>query len=226
MQTLPIEPNLFRQDPATGNVFYVGSVDADGKTMHNVMIYEAGRTTPFQKIIAAKVASVDGASLVLSHAAISQFKANGEYDGGSTVRSLTVGLPLAEKADEFLSSANNDPYTMDSKRLREDIKFRKMTGQGGADLAKREITLAEKLSLPFAAFISVLIALTLAVRFGKKGRALGIALSILVLFVYYVLGAMSSAFGRNGTIDPYVAAWIPNAIFAAVGGSLVILEDR
>src|SRR5579875_636529 len=36
-QSLPIEPNIFRSDPATGNTFYIGSVAPDGKTMENVM---------------------------------------------------------------------------------------------------------------------------------------------------------------------------------------------
>jgi lipopolysaccharide export system permease protein len=64
------------------------------------------------------------------------------------------------------------------------------------------------------------------VKFGKKGRTLGIALSIVVLFVYYVLGAMSAAFGSNNALDPYVAAWLPNVIMAAAGGFLIFSEDR
>ena len=30
-------------------------------------------------------------------------------------------------------------------------------------------------------------------RFGKKGRTLGIALSVVVLFIYYILGAVGAA---------------------------------
>ena len=226
VQSLPIEPNLFRQDPATGNTFYVGSVDADNRTMHTVMIFKPARTSPFQQVIAAKTGYLDGAELVLKDAYVTQFKANGAFDGMTNPKSITIGLPLAETAQSFLSSAYNDPYTMDSKRLADDIKFRKATGQGGSDLATREITLAQKLSYPFASFIAVLIALPLAVRFGKKGRALGIALSIMMLFVYWGLGAMSAAFGRNDTINPYLAAWAPNILVAIAGGYLLFSEDR
>jgi lipopolysaccharide export system permease protein len=226
MQTLPLEPNLFRQDPGTGNTFYVGSVDPDGKTMHNVMIFQPSRTSPFQMVTTAATAQIHGGSLTLFNAAISRYKPTGEFDFETHEKSLEVGLPLAETADKFLSSAYSDPYTMDSKRLNDDIAARKATGQGGSDLAKREITLAQKLAYPFASFIAVLIALPLAVKFGKKGRTLGIALSIVVLFVYYVLGAMSAAFGSNNALDPYVAAWLPNVIVAAVGGVLIFSEDR
>ncbi len=226
MQTLPLEPNIFRQDPATGNTFYVGNVDPDGKTMHNVMIFQPARTTPFQMVTTAATAEIHGGSLTLLNAAISRYKPTGDFDFETHEKTLEIGLPLAETSDKFLSSAYSDPYTMDSKRLRDDIAARKATGQGGSDLAKREITLAQKLAYPFASFIAVLIALPLAVKFGKKGRTLGIALSIVVLFIYYVLGAMAAAFGSNNALDPYVAAWLPNVIMAGAGATLILAEDR
>ncbi|MFN2459612.1 MAG: LptF/LptG family permease [Candidatus Velthaea sp.] len=226
VQSLPIEPNLFRQDPATGNTFYVGSVEADNRTMHNVMIFKPGRTTPFMEVIAAKTARLGGAVLTLQNAVINHYNADGTAVFSSPAKTVEVGLPLGETAENFLSTAYNDPYTMDSKRLADDIKFRKQTGQGGSDLATREITLAQKFAYPFASFIAVLIALPLAVKFGKKGRALGIAMSIVMMFVYWGVGAMSAAFGRNNTIDPYVAAWVPNVLMALAGGTLILNEDR
>lgn len=223
---LPIEPHIFRGDPATGKTFYIESVDPDARTMHNLMIYEPARTTPFMSITTAKSASIQGTELVLTAAITTRLKANGDVDATVQTKNAHIALPLGETGQQFLSSAYNDPYTMDSKRLADDIKFRKATGQGGTNVAEREITLAQKLAYPFASFIAVLIALPLAVRFGKKGRTLGIALSIVVLFVYYVLGAMSAAFGRNATIDPYLAAWLPNALTAFAGGFLIFSEDR
>jgi lipopolysaccharide export system permease protein len=109
--------------------------------------------------------------------------------------------------------------------LAAQIAFRKQTGQGGSDLATLEITLAQKYALPFASFIAILIALPLAVRFGKKGRTLGIALSVVVLFVYYVFSALGAAFGKNGAFPPWVAVWIPNVLLAALGGWLIYGED-
>ena len=55
---------------------------------------------------------------------------------------------------------------------------------------------------------------------------LGIALSIFVIFVYYILNAMAAAIGRNGTLDPYLAAWLPDIFFALAGGVMVFLEEQ
>ena len=59
-----------------------------------------------------------------------------------------------------------------------------------------------------------------------RGRTLGIVLSITVLFIYYALDAVARAFGKNGALDPYLAAWLPNIIVTSVGGWLVWREDR
>jgi lipopolysaccharide export system permease protein len=226
-QTLPIEPNIFRADPSTGNVFYIQSVAPDGKTMQNVQIYMPNRITALPKILTAESARIDGTEIVLSRAIQTTIKANGKIDAIDVMaKEIRLSLPMGDNGAQFLSSAFNDTYTMDTKRLSQDIKFRKQTGQGGTDLAGRELTLGTKYAYPFAAFIAVLIAVPLAVRFGKKGRTLGIVLSIVMLFVYYALVAVSGAFGKNGALDPYLAAWLPNILVASAGAWLVWQEDR
>jgi LPS export ABC transporter permease LptG len=225
--TLPIEPHIFRTDPATGKTFYIDSVDPDGKTMNNVMIFEQGKGTPFLDVTTARKATIENGLIVLQGAIQTRVLPNGTVQALTiAARDITVPLPLGDSGEKFLSQAYNDPYAMDAKRLSDQIAFRKLTGTGGADLAGLEITLAQKYALPFASFIAVLIALPLAVRFGKKGRTLGIALSVVVLFIYYILGAVGAAFGKNGAITPWIAVWLPNVIVAAGGGYLILKEDR
>ena len=226
-QTLPVEPNIFRADPSTGNTFYIQSVSPDGKTMQNVQIYQPARTSPFVQILTAKTARIDGTQIVLEHAVETRINNEGQVSAVSIMATeLRISLPMGDNGQNFLSSASNDTYTMDTAQLARDIKFRKQTGQGGTDLAMRELTLGQKYAYPFAAFIAVILAVPLAVRFGKKGRTLGVVLSIVGLFVYYAMVALVGAFGKNGALDPYLAAWLPNIIMAAAGGFLIWQEDR
>ena len=226
-QTLPLEPHIFRNDPTTGKTFYIDSISPDGKSMTGVMIFGSTRNSTFLDVTAAKSARIEDGRLILKDAVQTRILPNGNVQTVAiAARDVEVPLPLGDTGEKFLSQSYNDPYAMDSERLRQQIQFRKLTGSGGADLANLEITLAQKYALPFASFIAVLIALPLAVRFGKKGRTLGIALSVVVLFIYYILGAVGAAFGKNGVLQPWIAVWLPNAIVAAAAGLLIFKEDH
>ncbi len=226
-QTLPVEPNILRTDPSTGYMYYIQSVSADGKTMQNVMIWEPGRTSPVVQVLWAKAARIEGTDIILDRAVQTRINGDGQISAVDVIANeVHLPLPMGDNGQNFLSNSNNDTFTMNTSRLSQDIKFRKATGQGGTDLAVREQALGTKYAYPFAAFIAVILAVPLAVKFGKRGRTLGIVLSIVGLFGYYALGALAAAFGKNGALNPYLAAWLPNIITAAAGAVLVWQEDR
>jgi lipopolysaccharide export system permease protein len=218
---LPIVPQFFRKDDATGRVFYVGNVEPDHRTMDDVMIFEPATTTPFRQVTNAERAVVEGQTLRLLNARVTRFKRTGEVDGFAIQKDLDVGLPVGETVDQFFNATTNDPYTVNSTQLRGQINAMQATGQGGQALDVLKITLAQKLAFPFASVIAVLIALPLAAQLGKKGRnlgvSMGVALSILLLFVYYLMMSASSALGKNEALNPYLAAWLPNVIMGTAG---------
>jgi lipopolysaccharide export system permease protein len=217
---LPIIPQFFRKDDSTGRVFYVGNIEADHKTMDAVMIFENALYSPFRQVTTAEHGTIEGQKLVLKEARVVRFKANGSVDEYHTANTIQIGLPVGETADDFLNSSPTDNFTMNSKQLKTQINTMQINGQGGSALDLLKITLAQKLAFPCASFIAVIIALPLAVRFGRKGRTLGIALSIVVFFLYYILMSAFVALGRNDALNPYLAAWIPNMIVASAGAML------
>ncbi|MDQ6825831.1 MAG: LptF/LptG family permease [Candidatus Eremiobacteraeota bacterium] len=223
---LPIEPQLFRKDPDTQTVFYVTQVASDYKTMEGVMIFRPNRSNYFQEVVTAKKAHIEGGALVLENAVRSKYNAEGIADQQYIAKTFSIGLPLAETAAQFVSSVNSDPYATNSKGLAAQVKALQAQGVGGPALGAMRINLANKLAYPAAALIGVIIALPLAIRFGSKGRTLGITLSIMTFFVYYVMTAIASAIGRNGAINPYLAAWLPNVVMGGTGLFLLWHEDR
>jgi len=223
---LPVEPQFFRKDPDTGNVFFVSQVLPDGKTMAGVQIFKPGRNGYWNETIQAQTAHVEGATLVLTNAVMTFYNQQGYETSQTTTPEFRIGLPLAESAAQFMSSQNSDAWTMNTKQLTAQVNALRSQGIGGEALGNLEVNLADKFAFPFAAFVSVLIALPLAIRFGKKGRAMGMALAIVAFFVYYVMTEAAAAFGGTGRINPYLASWLPNIIFGTAGLALLWSEEH
>lgn len=229
-EELPVVPGFFRKDDSTGNVFYVGNIAPDHKTMTDVMIFENATTTPFRTVVNAKTAEVRGQILHLVKARVTVFKPTGEVNGDAHQKDMDIGLPIGESIEQFVNTTTNDPYAVNSKQLKTQIGAMQATGQGGQALGVLKITLAQRLAFPFAAFIAVVLALPLSAQIGRKGKslgmALGIALSVLLLFVYYLMMSAFSALGKNGAMDPYIAAWTPNMIMGLAGAIMFYRVER
>jgi LPS export ABC transporter permease LptG len=223
---LPVEPQFFRKDPDTGNTFYVGQVAPDNKTMVDVQIFKPAKFGPWNETLQAKTATVQNSSLALHDVVDTRYNNDGFETNQQHVKSVTIGLPLGETASQFVSQVNNDPWTMSSKSLRTQVNALQSQGIGGTAMGNLEINLADKLAWPFACIIGVVVAVPLALRFGRRGRMLGIALSIVAFFVYYLMVSAASAFGRNGAMNPYLAAWLPNILVGTAGAVLLWLEER
>jgi lipopolysaccharide export system permease protein len=224
--TLPFDTQFFRKDPDSGNTFYVNEVGPDGKTLYGVQIFKPGPSGMWLESLQAKSATIDGSILTMHNVVETRFNNDGFEVGQQRVKSATIGLPLQESAEQFLSTANTDPWTMNSRQLARQVHSLEAQGIGGTDLYNKEFTLANKLAWPFACVIAVLVALPLAIRFGKRGWVLSIALSFVSFFLYFVIMSVMSALGSSGKVNPYVAAWIPNIVMGLAGASLLWLEER
>ena len=225
-ESLPVEPQFFRKDPDTGNVFFVTQVAPDNKTMLGVQVYKPARNGYFGEVLSAKTAHVEGSTLVMHDVIINRFNNDGAVVAQIKDDPVHVGLPMGESAAQFISSTNSDAYTMSSKNLSQTVRSLQSQGVGGAALGSMQVTLANKSAFPFACVVAVLIALPLSFRFGKKGRMVGMGLSILTFIVYQLVSLAAAAFGRNGVINPYLASWIPNVIFGIGGLLLLWWEER
>lgn len=224
---LPVEPQFFRKDADTGNTFYVTAVAPDNKTMTGVQLFEPGRYGYWTRTIQAKTATVQGTNLVLHNAIITNYNSDGdETTQELSTKPILIGLPLGETAAQFTEITNSDPWTLSSKQLRAQIQLERMQGLGGSNLGSLEINLANKIAWPFACLIGVLIAVPLAMLFGKKLGILSAVLAVIMFGLYFVFLSVATAFGRNGAFNPYIAAWVPNVIFGVAGIYMLWLEEH
>lgn len=74
-----------------------------------------------------------------------------------------------------------------------------------------------RLALPFTCLVTVLLATPLAVHFSRRGAGGGVFLAVALSALMMVTNTIVLAFGEAGTLNPILAAWLPNAAFALIG---------
>ena len=79
-----------------------------------------------------------------------------------------------------------------------------------------------RLAMPWTCFVVVLMAIPFGAQSGRRNLFFGVAGSIFIGFGYFVLQRISLALGMNGQLPGWLAAWLPNMVFALAGFILTL----
>ena len=93
---------------------------------------------------------------------------------------------------------------------------------------ERQAALVElhyRFALPVASFVLALVGISLGLSTRKGGKAVGLILTILLVFLYYMIMAFGISFAKQGRLPPVIGLWLANVIFAA-GGVLMLAQNQ
>ncbi len=139
-------------------------------------------------------------------------------------RELMIGFEtalirsVAEGPEDLLQEARDEDEMTYDELSRFSDRLLRSGGNVGRSLTK----MAQRFAIPAATLIVVLFGAPLATSSKRGGAAYGIGLSLVTTIVYLMLFRVSGGLGYVGTLDPLVAAWLPNAVFFVSG--LVLLQ--
>ncbi|MDA1276749.1 MAG: LptF/LptG family permease [Verrucomicrobia bacterium] len=74
-----------------------------------------------------------------------------------------------------------------------------------------------RLAWPWTCLVVVLIAIPFGAASGRRNVFVGVASSIFLCFLFFVLLRFGLALGTGGWLPPWVAAWMPNILFGTAG---------
>jgi lipopolysaccharide export system permease protein len=74
-----------------------------------------------------------------------------------------------------------------------------------------------RLAAPWTCLVVVLIAIPFGVAPGRRNLFVGVAGSVFICFTFFVFQQVGLALGIGGYLPAWLAAWLPNLCFAAVG---------
>lgn len=83
-----------------------------------------------------------------------------------------------------------------------------------------------RIAIPFSCLVFGLFGIPLGLQPHRTSKSIGLGLSIIFIFIYYVLMTISRSLGENGILMPFIAAWLPNVIFGGIGLVLLTRAGR
>jgi len=146
-------------------------------------------------------------ALYLENGATHEF--NPQHRQQYTVTSFdNLEIPIVENKGN--TSRRLAPSTVSPVALLGDLRTSK--GRRAA-----MVELNYRLALPIACLVLALVAVPIGLFSRKGGKAFGLMLSILLVFIYYVLMASGLNLAKEGRLNPIVGLWMANVVFGVAG---------
>lgn len=124
---------------------------------------------------------------------------------------------------EMAAPDNPRPDKMTLSELRQHIKILR---HRGADVKLLTVEYHLKMAIPFACLVFALVGAPFGLQPHRGGSSVGLGLSIVLIFGFYVLLVVSKSLGQSGVLAPAFAAWLPDMVFGAIGIYLVVRKSR
>ena len=191
-------------------LFYVGF--CENKTLHNITVLDTSKEGTIQ-VLQADEGKTSPEGWGFEKGAVYTVGDNGKILNTTLFDKSVVkfGLDMSKELNK------NVAKEMNFSNLIKYIKNNQLEEQERNSI---RIELYDKLALPLTTIALVLIGVPLAITPPRVRYNRGFLFSILIIFAYYLIRALSISFGEAGTLSPFLAAWAPNIILTAIGAIL------
>ncbi|MBO8142162.1 MAG: LptF/LptG family permease [Firmicutes bacterium] len=212
-----VQEQVFFRD-GDGNVFYVRRVDTARSSLEDVMIYQPGGAFP--RMITARSGLYTDRVWHLEDVVTREIGDDGFVQ--REVRAERLNFPMTDDTATFFG----EQRTTDEMTRAELAEHIRLFQQSGIDVRAFVVDYHMKLALPLASLVLALLAAPFSLWGGRHGWVFGLGASVALAFVYYTVNALFRSLGANGALPPFLAAWLGNWMFAAVGVWLFFRADR
>jgi LPS export ABC transporter permease LptG/LPS export ABC transporter permease LptF len=79
------------------------------------------------------------------------------------------------------------------------------------------VELHYRFALPVASLVLALVGIPVGLSTRKGGKAVGLILTMVLVFIYYIIMVIGLSFAKQGRLPPLIGLWLANVIFAVVG---------
>lgn len=189
-------------------LFYVGN--CKHKVLHNITVLDMSKDDTIQ-VLQAQDGSTSPAGWEFNRGAIYTVAQEGKILNTTFFEKSVAqfGIDLSNELKQNVAKEHNFVSL---------IKYMmKHKNQIEADRNIYLVQLYDKIALPITTIVLVLVGVPLAITPPRVRYNRGFLFSILIIFTYYLIRALSISFGEAGSISPFFAAWMANIVLVTLG---------
>jgi lipopolysaccharide export system permease protein len=175
-----------------------------------------------QRLDAAKASFTDNRWLCRQVVFRTFDPASGNLTSERNLAQKMVNLPVSP--DDFKvpgSKRNEDLSISELRHLARKLR------KEGYNSTRFQVDMHARIAAPFACLVMAFLGIPFAIRKGRgTSLALGIAVSVGIGAIYFILHAALLAFGYSGAFPPVIAAWGANVLFLLFGCWLFLYGEE
>ena len=226
-----MKPRVFTDDLVPGMVLYVSDIPAHTGEWRDLFVHDS-RAPGKPRVILARSGQlvIDKArksvGLELRQGIMHSFQP-ADPGAGYVWESFQAGyfpLPFEELFPTIPLAKGDREMTM--RELKTRVLALKGAGKGRIEWGPYDVEYQKKMAIPAACVVFGLLGLGLSLGSKKEARSAAFALSIGVIFVYYVIIRLGEQAGDTGLVPPLVAMWAANVVLGAIAVALLVLNHR
>ena len=197
----------FRVGPQT--IVYFGNFDMTSNTGYNFSMDHFDSLQLTSRLTAQSIRYDSAYHWTINNYQIRRFEGLKEI----ITKGTSIDTTLQIVPNDFII-ATTDQQMMTSPQLRRHIRSQKERGLG--NIQAFQIEHHSRIASVFSAFILTIIGAAISAKKVKGGMGLNIGIGLALSMAYILFMTVSSTFAVKGGMSPFIAAWIPNIIFAGI----------
>jgi lipopolysaccharide export system permease protein len=209
--------NVFFRDEPSRRIFYIGHMNPASNQLERITIWQQDEAGRVRGITAADWAEARGEVWYLRQGATVSLDPDGQQTG-PPARFGEQEVTLWRALQNYYASKRT-PVEMSAAELGDLVAT---VGGSGRDTHREQVQWHFKYSLPLAGLVFALCAAPIAFRCARYGSFVGVVVAVGIVFLYNGVRSWTLAFGLAGSLDPFLAGWIPDLVFGTLGVALLI----
>ena len=211
-------------------VLYVEDVSSETGEWHNVLLHDT-RIPKKPRVILAATGEPrisrerKQAELHLENGVIHAFDTE-QPENYRQQTFVTLDSPLDFRQIFPETSLSRGDREMTLSQLEDRMEELRNEAGTEKEIARFEVEWHKRFAIPAACIVFGLLGVGLSLGSRKEARSSAFAISIVVIFVYYVLLRLGEQAGDTGLVPPIVGMWSANVVLGAVGILLLVLNHR